>query len=234
MPDTVQTLRDNLEEVQSKIKTATDRAGRSSDSVQLIAVCKYVDAATTALIVNAGCNAVGESRPQVLWDKHETLGDTDVQWHMIGHLQRNKVKRTLAAADWVHSIDSERLLRAVIDAATESQKPVDCLLEVNISGESAKHGLDESELESILAIVDQESPVSIRGLMGMASLSGSAADNQREFSELREIRDRIQSKVGDAFQLTELSMGMSGDFEAAIAEGSTMIRVGSMLFKGIE
>ena len=153
---------------------------------------------------------------------------------MIGHLQRNKVKRTLAAADWVHSIDSERLLRAVIDAATESQKPVDCLLEVNISGESAKHGLDESELESILAIVDQESPVSIRGLMGMASLSGSAADNQREFSELREIRDRIQSKVGDAFQLTELSMGMSGDFEAAIAEGSTMIRVGSMLFKSIE
>ena len=233
MSEKQQILRANLERTLERIASACEQAGRAPDSVQLIAVCKYVDAETTGLLVDAGSTTIGESRPQVLWDKYEQLADRNIQWHMIGHLQRNKVRRTLAAANWIHSIDSERLLKAVVGAADELQKTVDCLLEVNISGESAKHGFAESDLEAVLASVNTESNVRIRGLMGMASLSGSAADNQNEFAELRKIRDRLQAKAGDAFDLSELSMGMSGDFEAAIKEGSTMVRVGSLLFKGI-
>lgn len=233
MPNKPEILKENLERTLERIANASENAGRQTDAVKLIAVCKYVDAETTGMLVDAGCKAIGESRPQVLWDKSESLSGRDIQWHMIGHLQRNKVRRTLSTANWIHSIDSERLLKSVVETANEMSKHVDCLLEVNISGESAKHGFSETELESVLALVDGQSNVRIRGLMGMASLSGSAADNQNEFAELRQIRDRLQAKVGDVFELNELSMGMSGDFEAAIEEGSTMVRVGSLLFKGI-
>ena len=233
MPNKPELLKNNLDQILERIAAASEKAGRQSDAVKLIAVCKYVDAETTGMLIDAGCRAVGESRPQVLWDKNESLAGHDVQWHMIGHLQRNKVRRTLAAANWIHSIDSQRLLKSIVETANEMGKTTDCLLEVNISGESAKHGFSETELEPVLALVAGQSNVQIRGLMGMASLSGSAADNQNEFAELREIRDRLQAKVGNAFELNELSMGMSGDFEAAIEEGSTMVRVGALLFKGI-
>ena len=138
----IEILRANLASIRQRIAEAAQKSGRSGDDVTLVAVTKYVDASMTRTLVDAGCQVLGESRPQVLWDKGEALQDMNVEWHMIGHLQRNKVKRSLKYAALVHSIDSLRLMNAINDAA-EAGATVRGLLEVNVSGESAKHGFFE-------------------------------------------------------------------------------------------
>ena len=229
----VEQLRGNLASIHQRIAAAAEKSGRRADDVKLIAITKYVDADVARALVHVGCHTLGESRPQVLWEKAQALADLDIQWHLVGHLQRNKVRRTLDYAKVLHSVDSLRLLKTIDQSARETSRIVDCLLEVNISGEEAKHGFHENELGLVFESATTFENVHICGLMGMASLSGSAADNHREFAHLREIRDRIRSTFSGNLQLPELSMGMSGDFEAAIAEGSTMVRIGTSLLEGI-
>lgn len=211
---------------------AATAAGRRAEDVRLVAVTKYVDAATTRLLVSAGCGDLGESRPQQLWDKHAALADLDVRWHLIGHLQRNKVRRTAPLLHMLHSGDSLRLLSEINDARGDAA-PLPVLLEVNVSGDAAKHGFSPIEVEPLLDDLSRLKRLEVRGLMCMAGLEGSAADARREFASLRELRDRLRNAWRGRFELDELSMGMSGDFEAAVAEGSTMVRVGSALFEGI-
>ena len=173
----------------------------------------------------------GESRPQVLWEKSDALADLNVRWHMIGHLQRNKVRRTVESASLIHSVDSQRLLQAIEVAGKESDKRVSVLLEVNVSGESAKHGLHPNELASAIQFAGGLQHVSVEGLMCMAGLSGSPEDAQREFGILKQLQEKHRVGSPGNVDLKELSMGMSGDFEIAIKAGATMVRIGSLLFE---
>ncbi len=226
-------LKSNVAEVKGRISAAAKRSGRDSDSIRLIAVTKYVDAAMTRALVEAGCRELGENRPQVLWEKAESLADLDVQWHLIGHLQRNKVKRTVGLTHLIHSVDSPRLLKSIAAAAGEAGCKVSVLLEVNVSGEAAKHGLAPEELGQILELAAGMEPVSVEGLMCMAGLDGDLDQARREFASLRELSQTHQKHAADNVDLKELSMGMSGDFEVAIEEGATLVRVGSLLFEGL-
>jgi pyridoxal phosphate enzyme (YggS family) len=169
----------------------------------------------------------------MLFEKSEALDDLPVHWHMIGHLQRNKAKRTVAVSDLIHSVDSHRLLSAINHAGLEQTKVVHVLLEVNVSGESAKHGFKPDELAAAIEFVAGLENVAVQGLMCMAGLSGTPEDVRREFCSLRKLKEQHALRSPGNVQLTELSMGMSGDFEIAIEEGATMVRVGSLLFEGL-
>ena len=226
-------LLDNLHSIRGRIEASAVKSGRSADAVTLIAVTKYVNFQTTMLLAEAGEVDFGESRPQVLWEKAEGLEADAIRWHMIGHLQRNKVDRTLPLCSLIHSVDSRRLLRSIDSAAGKLERQCECLLEVNISGESAKHGFQSDELESVLNDTAELKNVRVRGLMGMASLTGDLKTNQKEFGQLRELRDRLLGLQSENIDLSELSMGMSSDFEQAIEEGATLVRIGSVLFDGV-
>lgn len=229
-------IADNLRRVQERIAAAAESAGRDSSEVTLVGVTKYVSVQEAAELAAAGCLDLGESRPQELWNKAGELASAsgrtlpNVHWHLIGHLQRNKLRRTLPLVTLIHSVDSERLL-AAIDAEWQNltaevnapAPPMRVLLEVNTSGEAAKHGLAPQELEPVLAAAREFPRVEICGLMTMAALEGGLAVAARNFASLRELADR--------YQLKERSMGMSGDFEAAIREGATLVRVGSALWE---
>jgi len=226
-------LASNLASIQARITVAAQRSGREPEEVSLVAVCKYVSSSLTAALVEAGCLAVGENRPQQLWDKRETLATMPVQWHMIGHLQRNKVKRTIESLALLHSGDSLRLLATVNDAAAAASLRLPVLLQVNISQEANKHGFASEEMAMALPEIAAMEHLNVRGLMTMATLGGGSEQAQRDFARLRELRDSLQTECPESISLTELSMGMSGDFEVAIEEGATLVRVGSALFEGI-
>ena len=222
----------NTEEVRQRMRAAAVRSGRSSDSVSLVAVTKYVDAEQTRMVVKAGCQDLGENRPQQLWDKSTALADEPkIRWHQIGHLQRNKVARTVPLIQLLHSVDSLRLLAEVDRAAATVPRRLPVLLEVNVSGDAAKHGWEASEMNEVVTSALEFSNVEVSGLMTMASLGGNVETMRRNFSDLRELRDRLQREAGGAASLSELSMGMSNDYEIAIEEGATLVRVGSALFK---
>ena len=195
-----------------------------------MAVTKYVGLEEIRALVEAGCTDLGESRPQQLWDRAEALGGLPIRWHLIGHLQRNKVHRTLPLVTLIHSADSPRLVAALDEAAAGARTAI--LLEVNISGEPAKHGFAPDELEPFLPELAGYRNVEVRGLMCMAGLEGGLDDARREFAALRCLRDRLRANCPEGITLDELSMGMSGDYEVAIEEGATIVRVGSALFEG--
>ena len=218
----------NLESVNTRIAEAAERSGRAADAVQLVAVSKYVGAEITDLLIQAGAKVLGENRPQMLDEKFQSIDSSAVQWHLIGHLQRNKVKKVVQQAALIHSVDSIRLIDAINKAAEAQGVVAEVLLEVNVSGESAKHGFDGEEVAAALGHANSLSAIKVNGLMCMAGLASDAGDVRAEFAQLREIRDRL-----DGEGLRELSMGMSGDFETAIEEGATLVRVGSTLFEGV-
>lgn len=243
MNDVSARIAENLARVRGQIADAARRSGRSADDVTLLAVTKYVSSDVVRPLVDAGCRDLGESRPQLLWDKAAQLADLPIRWHLIGHFQRNKVRRTLPLVAMIHSVDSPRLL-AAIDEEMQSQGtamqlphqhlPLPVLLEVHISSDTAKHGFEPAEIEPFLAKAAEYRHVSVRGLMGMASLDGGFDAARREFAALRNLRDCLQPNCPDGVALNELSMGMSGDFEVAIEEGATIVRVGSALFEGVQ
>jgi len=217
--------------VRERIADAARASGRSPDAVTLVAVTKYVGIEETAALVAAGCHDLGESRPQTLWEKASALADHEVRWHLIGHLQRNKIRRTLPLLSLVHSADSVRLIEALNDEAQAIGRVIPILLEVNTSGEAAKHGFQPSELEPLLPTLSKYDHLSVRGLMTMAAREGGLDVAQRNFASLRELRDRLLPNCPEQISLQELSMGMSGDYETAIREGATIVRVGSALFE---
>ena len=224
----------NVAEVRSRMAAAATRAGTDPRCVRLVAVTKYVGPAEARAVFEAGCTVLGESRPQQLWPKAEILADLPIQWHMIGHLQRNKIRRTLPLVTMVESVDNIRLLEAVDRTAGELSLQMPILLEVNISGDIEKHGFSPDSLEPLLDELGRFSNVKIQGLMGMASLLGGADAARRDFSALRELRDRLAKNCPLGVELKELSMGMSGDYELGIEEGATIVRVGSALYDGIQ
>jgi len=215
----VQKLRANLAAVEERIGKACARAGRRRAEVTLVAVTKTVDVEAASLLPELGVFDLGENRPQELWRKADAL-PREIRWHLIGHLQRNKIDRTLALVQLVHAVDSVRLLHALEAEATAQQREVAVLLEVNASGEASKQGFAPAELPSLSELKH----VKARGLMTMAALQEPEACRPT-FVRLRELRDQLG--------LEHLSMGMSNDFEIAIEEGATFIRLGTALFDGV-
>jgi PLP dependent protein len=227
-------IAENLARVRDRVAAAARRSGRLAEAITLVAVTKYVSAEVAAAVVEAGCLDLGESRPQELWAKAAVLKHPEVRWHMIGHLQRNKIRRTLPLVHLMQSVDSPRILAALEEEAAAQQLTVPALLEVNVSGDSTKTGLPPEELDRVLEQAATLQHVLIRGLMGMASLEGDDAAARGDFARLRELRDRVRTTVpAHHVSLDELSMGMSGDFEIAIEEGATIVRLGSILFEGV-
>ncbi len=225
----------NLAAVRDRVAEACRRAGRSAEDVRLIAVTKYVDTTITRLMAECGCLDLAESRPQQLWEKAAAMTDMGplIRWHVVGHLQRNKVRRTLPVVSLIHTLDSERLLASLEAEAAMSGQPCNVLVEVNLSPDAARSGAAPADVPALVAAAVRSPHLRLRGLMGMASHPDSpAADARRDFARLREFRDQLEADV-PAEALRELSMGMSGDFEAAILEGSTMVRIGSALVEGL-
>src|SRR5262245_37104844 len=226
-------IHQNLAAVRERIASAARRAGRNPGEILLVGVTKYVDPPAARLLIQAGLSDLGESRPQELWAKAAALADTKCNWHLIGHLQRNKVRRTLPLVACLHSADSLRLLEEISHEAVAQNLIANVLLEINISGDSAKHGLAPDEVEALLPKIAELPGHCVLGLMTMASVEGGAAQARRDFAALRKLRDRLSASATNV-PLNELSMGMSGDFEVAIEEGATIVRIGSALFEGIQ
>ena len=234
--DAAERVAANLARIGEQVAAACRQAGRDASEVTLIGVTKYVDAATARLVHAAGCHDLGESRPQALWSKAEALADLapPPRWHLIGHLQRNKIRRTLAVTPLIHSLDSLRLLDALEAEAAALGCDCEALVEVNLAGDPGRTGAAEADAERILTAAAAMRHVRVRGLMGMASVpDGDPAAARREFGRLRELRDRFAATLPGGERLRELSMGMSGDFAEAILEGATLIRIGSALFEGL-
>ena len=236
MTDLLATVRANLAAIEERIAHATASAGRPEGSVKLIGVTKYVGAAETAALVAAGCRRLGESRPQQFWSKADSpeLSKYDLEWHLIGHLQRNKVARTVALGPLIHGVDSNRILMAINKAAEVAGTTAKVLLEVNCSGDSEKHGILPERLAKDVEELGVFGNVRVRGLMTMAARDGGTDTARRNFALLRKLRDKVAPLTPEGHTLDELSMGMSGDFEQAILEGSTLVRIGSALWEGIK
>ena len=234
----------NLARISSDINGAAEQTGRDPSAVQLVAVTKYVDTSLTAAAIAAGCKILGENRPQSIWEKHstlkselETLGCTsvDFEFHLIGHLQRNKVRRSLPLVGMIQSIDSMRIADAIAEESARQERPINVLLEVNVTPDESKTGLLPDEAPAVLQKCLDSGSVTPVGLMGMARIASRDGDSdaRRDFSAIREFRDRLESEMPNGHRLPVLSMGMSGDYLDAIAEGATMVRIGSALFDGL-
>jgi pyridoxal phosphate enzyme (YggS family) len=225
----------NLAEVNADIATACARSGRRADSVTLVAVTKYAEWPWVEALVSLGVKDLGESRPQQLLERSEKLGpSSSVHWHLIGHLQRNKVRPMLGRAYRFHSADTFKLLDRMELLASELDVSAQVLLEVNLSGEATKDGFAPPELESQWPSLLKHSHVRITGLMTMAPYTDDDDVIRGVFRSLRQFRDRLETQSEGKLHLPELSMGMSHDYEIAIEEGATHIRIGSRLFEGLE
>jgi hypothetical protein len=226
-------IAENLARVRDRIVVAATSAGRHPEDVRLVGVTKYVGPAGAAALLAAGCTDLGESRPQELWEKAADPALSTARWHLVGHLQRNKVRRTLPLVELVHSVDSLRLAEAINDTAAEIGRPARVLLEVNCSGDVEKHGLTADGLKELLPQLAPLAHLQACGLMTMAARVGDDRVAAANFSALRRLRDAVARDCPPSVQLSELSMGMSGDFEIAIREGATIVRIGSDLFAGV-
>jgi pyridoxal phosphate enzyme (YggS family) len=224
-------LKRNWEGIEARIEGACRRACRDRGEVTLIGITKYVDAATTQLLFESGLHDLGESRPQLLWEKAALI--PEARWHLVGHLQRNKVARTLPLVKLIHSVDSKRLLAAINEEAAKINKVQDVLLELHLTEEETKSGFPSEVWPQLPAYVAGMNNVKVVGLMAMAALSGTPDESRKTFVMLRELRDRWQPLFEPPHTLHHLSMGMTGDFGEAILEGATMVRIGSAFFEGL-
>jgi pyridoxal phosphate enzyme (YggS family) len=227
-------IRSNLERVRSRIAEAARRSGREADSVRLVAVTKKNPPDRIVPLVEAGQLDLGENFPQELWRKVEALAGRPepIRWHLIGHLQSNKAKRTGPMVRLIHGVDSLKLLRWLDELAEEWPDPPSVCLQANCSGEESKHGWGPDAMLDDAEAIASCRRIPIVGLMTMAGYGTTDEEARPTFASLRELRDRMRPRTG--LDLPELSMGMSGDFKAAIEEGATLVRVGSALFEGLD
>ena len=231
MVTTREQIEQNLRSVRNRIAAAARHAGRSADAVTLVAVTKYANTDAVRTLVDLGVRDLGESRPQQLWER-AALSAQPARRHLVGSLQRNKARRTLNVVEMIHSANSVRLLRHLDYLAQELQVRPRVLLEVNLSGETTKHGFNPvaltGEWDEILSLKH----LSLEGLMTMAAWEKDPERTRPTFAGLRELRDRLRERAPADVPLKHLSIGMSNNFEVAIEEGATFVRVGSALFEG--
>ena len=221
-------LEKNTELIFQQIADASQEADRNLDSVSVIAVTKYVDVQTAAALLPLGVQHIGENRVDKFLEKYHALKDFPVTWHLIGTLQRRKVKEVIPFVDYFHALDSLKL-------AQEIQKRTDhvvkCFLQVNISGEESKHGFSKDELLELLPTLAELDQIEYVGLMTMAPFEADSDELKEIFKDTQALQAEIREKQIPNMPMTELSMGMSRDFKEAIQFGSTFVRIGTAFFK---
>ena len=222
-------IRDNLQNVEENIKSACDKSGRGREAVKLIAVSKTKPVEMLQEAYDYGCRDFGENKVQELMDKYDQLPG-DIRWHMIGHLQRNKVKYIVDKVFLIHSVDSLRLAEEISKEAVKKNVTVSILVEVNVAGEETKFGTTAKEAISLVEEIAKLPNIVIKGLMTIAPYVENSEENRLYFAKLKQIYVDIIHKNIDNVFMEELSMGMTGDYEVAIEEGATYIRVGTGIF----
>jgi pyridoxal phosphate enzyme (YggS family) len=222
------TIRRNLERIRARMAAAAARAGRRAEDVTLVAVTKSVGPDEVRALHDLGLRDFGENRVQELQRKQQALPGLDARWHLIGHLQTNKVRKVVGAVEMLHSLDSIRLAETVEREAAARQTVLTCLAEVNVSGEESKGGVPPDWLGPLLDAAAHMPHLRVLGLMTMAPLAPQPEAARPVFRRLRELRDR---HAAAHVHLTRLSMGMTQDFETAIDEGADFVRIGTALFE---
>ena len=222
-------LSNNLQDVQERIRQAAIRAGRNPHDIELIAVSKTKPVEMISQIYDLGIREFGENKVQEIQAKSQVLPN-DINWHMIGHLQRNKVKSVLPKTVLIHSVDSLRLAKAISDEAVKLNMTANILLEINVAGEESKYGFTMDEAYDRLIEIAALPNIMVKGLMTSAPYTDNPEDNREYFRQLRELCVDLKNKNIDNTSIDFLSMGMTGDYEVAIEEGATHVRVGTAIF----
>ncbi|MCA1727994.1 MAG: YggS family pyridoxal phosphate-dependent enzyme [Actinobacteria bacterium] len=224
-------MRERLSVVQGYLTEALRKSGRGPDEARVLVASKYYAPEQMTALADAGVGLVGENRAEDLLEKQEELGDA-FEWHFIGHLQRRKAKEVVHRVALIHSVDSMKLVEELARRAPE--KGIEVLLQVNVSGEESKYGIEEGQIEPLLeAVAGTEGIVRARGFATLAPLVERAEDVRYVFAKLWAIRDRLKSSWSPYFDLSELSMGMSNDYWVAVEEGATIVRIGRALIEEI-
>jgi pyridoxal phosphate enzyme (YggS family) len=219
-----------LEQIKERIRKACESCSRDANSVRLVAVSKTIAAGTVKEAIEAGVTVLGENYIQEAREKFNTLVQYPVSWHFIGHLQSNKAKYAVRLFDLIHSVDSFKLARELDKQANKLDKIQQILVQVNISAEDTKSGISADEAPGLISEISRLENLSIRGLMTMPPYFYQPEKVKPFFAALRELRDRIKAQAPANVSLEELSMGMTGDFEVAIEEGATLVRIGTAIF----
>ena len=222
-------VKENLKKVEENITAACKRAGRNRDDVTLIAVSKTKPMEMIVEAYEAGKRDFGENKAQEMKEKHDALAD-DIKWHFIGHLQTNKVKYVVGRATLIHSVDSYHLAEAIEKESAKKNLVSDILIEVNVAHEESKFGLKTDEVEKLVREVSKLPHIRIKGLMTIAPYVENAEENRKIFKELKALSVDISNKNIDNISMDILSMGMTGDYEVAVEEGATLVRVGTGIF----
>jgi pyridoxal phosphate enzyme (YggS family) len=220
-------IQENIHAIRGRISDACGRAGRNASDITLIAVSKTFGTPEISAAADAGCADFGENYIQEIRGKQEALTGRGIRWHFIGHLQTNKIRYIAEWIHLIHSVDSLRLARAISDAAVKAGRTIPFLVEVNTTSESSKFGIKASETTDFVAAAASLPSVRVDGLMTMGPFSDEPEDSRGAFRTLREAAEKARYQ---GYFLPHLSMGMTGDFEVAIEEGATMIRVGTAIF----
>jgi pyridoxal phosphate enzyme (YggS family) len=223
------TVKDNLETINKKIKEAALKVNRDPHEIKLVAVTKTATLEQIKEAINEGVKIIGENKVQEATEKYQVL-TTEVKWHLIGHLQTNKVKYAVEIFDLIHSVDSIKLAKEIDKRSVQFKKIIDVLIEVNISGEETKYGYNPEKVEAFLKEISEFSGIRVRGLMTIAPISKNKEEVRPYFRRLRELSERIRDKNIKNIKMDYLSMGMTDDFEIAIEEGANMVRIGRGIF----
>ena len=226
----METIKDRLEKVKDRIKKAAIACDRNPESITLVAVSKTVSTDNVQKAIEAGATILGENYVQEARDKIADLADAPVSWNFIGHLQSNKAKYAVKLFDLIHSVDSLKLARELNKQAQKNGKIQQILVQVNISQEETKSGISVDETMNLVNDISRLENLSIRGLMTMPPFFNQPEKVRPFFAALRDLRDQIQQTSPPNVSMDELSMGMTGDFEVAIEQGATMVRVGTAIF----
>ena len=223
-------LKQRLDTIKERIDRAAKSNGRPPEDIRLVAVSKTMPVDTVRMAIDAGAEILGENYIQEARTKVNALMDGDVEWHFIGHLQSNKAKYAVRLFDLIHSVDSLKLALELNKQAAKTGKVQSILIQVNVAREDSKSGIFKEDLLDLIHTVAQLPNLSLKGLMTMPPFFNAPDKVRPYFKELRRLRDQIAAKKIENVMLRELSMGMTGDFEAAISEGATLVRVGTAIF----
>jgi pyridoxal phosphate enzyme (YggS family) len=229
MDDRSKEIQLNLNEIKYNIQKACKKSGRNIEDIKIVAVSKNFSASDIVIANSLGLKDFGENKVQELLQKFDEIGN-DVIWHQIGHLQRNKVKDIIGKVSLIHSVCSIELLDEIEKQAKKTDKVADILLQINISKEETKFGINVEDVDIFLEKISQLKNVKVNGLMTIAPQTENPETSRKIFADLRELSNYIKAKNIENVEMSELSMGMSADYEVAIEEGATIIRVGTSLF----
>lgn len=222
-------IKTNIDNIKYNIEVAAKKSGRSLNDILLLAVTKTVDIDRIKVAVDCGLKDLGENRVQELVQKYEIL-NSDCNWHLIGHLQTNKIKYIIDKVKLIHSVDSENLALEINKQAKKNNKIVDILVEINIADEATKFGIKPEDTEEIIIKLSNLSNINIKGIMTVAPLVNNAEDNRKYFEKLYKLFVDIKAKRIDNIDMKYLSMGMTNDYQIAVEEGANIVRIGTGIF----